>query len=323
MSLLIQLLDRPIAYQAAFAKLRVGKVRSGPVAAVLLSQFVYWHNRMNGDWMYKTRDDIQQETGLSRDEQETARRRLVTLGVLEEKLCGIPATLHFRVNAERLEQLLLSPGQAESQLEGMPPTRKRKSTQQAGGRSTNNQGGNQPTGEAEPHQQAGAETPNFHTGDYAETTAKTTAEIKTQREGRCSVDNFSGGEDLESDKSGLALQEDFDLARWFWSSIVELYERAAEYDGAIVRPAEPNWAVWANEIRLLRAEHGCDHDQIRGVIQRVQSSEIWCKQIQKPRQLRARWAELVLRVCSGDLTKRRDPFGGSYKYGPVPPGFRG
>ncbi|EKP8047568.1 hypothetical protein P3Y99_004513, partial [Salmonella enterica] len=51
MSSLIQLLDRPIAYNPAFAKLKAGKVKAGPVAAVFLSQLVYWHNRMDGGWM--------------------------------------------------------------------------------------------------------------------------------------------------------------------------------------------------------------------------------------------------------------------------------
>ena len=107
MSTIIQLLDRPIAYNPAFAKLKVGKVKAGPVAAVFLSQMVYWHNRMDGGWMYKTQANITSETALTRDEQETARKRLIALGVLEEDLRGVPATMHYRINAERLEALLV------------------------------------------------------------------------------------------------------------------------------------------------------------------------------------------------------------------------
>ena len=88
MGSLIKLLDRPIAYQPSFAQLRVGKIKTGPVGAVLLSQFVYWHNRMDGRWFYKTRQEITKETGLSRDEQETGRKRLVAVGILEEQLRG-------------------------------------------------------------------------------------------------------------------------------------------------------------------------------------------------------------------------------------------
>ncbi|MGP2733848.1 hypothetical protein [Serratia bockelmannii] len=85
MSRLIQLLDRPIAYQPAFADLRVGKIKSGPVAAVFLSQLVYWYNRMDSEWLYKTQADITKETKLTRDEQETARKRLIALGVIDEQ----------------------------------------------------------------------------------------------------------------------------------------------------------------------------------------------------------------------------------------------
>jgi hypothetical protein len=63
---------------------------------------VYWHNRMDGGWMYKTQANITSETALTRDEQETARKRLIALGVLEEELRGVPATMHYRINAERL-----------------------------------------------------------------------------------------------------------------------------------------------------------------------------------------------------------------------------
>ncbi|WMY76413.1 hypothetical protein RHD99_11015 [Buttiauxella selenatireducens] len=132
MGSLIRLLDRPIAYQPSFAQLRVGKVKVGPVGAVLLSQLVYWHNRMDGVWLYKTRNEIAKETGLSRDEQETARKRLVAIGVLEEQLRGVPATMHFKINADCLEALLLAQSQTPRQLGAIHPTRWREHRQQVG-----------------------------------------------------------------------------------------------------------------------------------------------------------------------------------------------
>ena len=70
MSNLISLLDRPIAYQACF-------VRFGGVTGAVLLSACHWHNRMDGEWFYKTQSEIKAETGLSREEQETARRRLI------------------------------------------------------------------------------------------------------------------------------------------------------------------------------------------------------------------------------------------------------
>jgi hypothetical protein len=51
---------------------------------------------------------------MTRREQEGARRILKQHGVLEEKLMGVPATLHFRVNLDRLIALLSSTTSSET-----------------------------------------------------------------------------------------------------------------------------------------------------------------------------------------------------------------
>jgi hypothetical protein len=104
--LIIDLLDRPIAYHRCFVTL-TGSV----TAAVLLSQAVYWSRRTgegNEGWFWKTSSDWEEETGLSRREQDTARGILRGLGFWEEEKRGIPARLWFRLNLEQLEQLLIS-----------------------------------------------------------------------------------------------------------------------------------------------------------------------------------------------------------------------
>ncbi len=47
-----------------------------------------------------------EETGLSRKEQENARRRLRNASLLTEKLRGVPATLHFHVDLDAVNQRL-------------------------------------------------------------------------------------------------------------------------------------------------------------------------------------------------------------------------
>ncbi|OJP49140.1 hypothetical protein BK392_11690 [Escherichia coli] len=191
MSALIQLLDRPIAYNPAFAKLRAGKVKSGPVAAVFLSQLVYWHNRMDGGWMYKTQADISLETALTRDEQETARKRLVSLGVLEEDRRGVPATMHYRINTERLEALLLETGkpvkkasQDKTRLRNiqnveMPQSGLVQSRKLDCGDSANKNVETPQTSMGQPNEQACGDPTNFHTGDYTENTQESTQDKKT------------------------------------------------------------------------------------------------------------------------------------------------
>ena len=97
------LLDRPIAYHRVFVD-----VTGSVTAAVMLSQAVYWSKRTkDGDgWFWKTQAEWTEETGLSRSEQETARKRLVECGVWEEERRGIPARLFFRVLTDKLECLV-------------------------------------------------------------------------------------------------------------------------------------------------------------------------------------------------------------------------
>ena len=164
MSNFLQLVDRPIAFQRSFVRLGVGIT-----GALLLSQIVYWQNRMEGNWFYKTQTDLEEETGLTRYEQEGARKKLVSCGVLEEAKRGIPAKLYFRVNQERLEELLLG----ENQHTGMGKTNK-----QGCGISANSDAENQHTGMGKTNEQSCGNSASIHTVDYQETTQKINTENK-------------------------------------------------------------------------------------------------------------------------------------------------
>lgn len=116
-------------------------------AAVFLCQACYWQTLIgDGDWFYKLRDadrddagrikppvdasrqSWEWETGLSRTRQESARRRLRALGLLQETLRGVPAKLYYRVDMDRLVDFLLS----TRQLAGFPPTGRQECGHQAG-----------------------------------------------------------------------------------------------------------------------------------------------------------------------------------------------
>ncbi|MRG31875.1 hypothetical protein [Enterobacter cancerogenus] len=165
MSNFLQLVDRPIAFQRSFVRLGVGIT-----GALLLSQIVYWQNRMEGQWFYKTQADLEEETGLTRYEQEGARKKLVSCGVLKEAKRGIPAKLYFRVNQERLEELLLG----ENQHAGMGETYK-----QGCGISANSDADNQHASMGETNEQSCGISASIHTVDYQETTQKINTENKS------------------------------------------------------------------------------------------------------------------------------------------------
>jgi len=53
-------------------------------------------------WWCRTQAEWERETGLTRREQETARRKLKAHGLLEERKSGVPAKLYFRLNLKTL-----------------------------------------------------------------------------------------------------------------------------------------------------------------------------------------------------------------------------
>ncbi|EIW6412815.1 hypothetical protein MF475_005376, partial [Escherichia coli] len=91
-------------------------------------------------------------------------------------------------------------------------------------------------------------------------------------------------------------QEDLACAQWIWGRIVSLYEQAASDDGEIMRPKEPNWTAWANDVRTMRMLDGRTHRQICEMFGRVQRDPFWVKNVMSPSKLREKWDELVIRL---------------------------
>jgi len=144
MLLLRMLSARPVAYNPDVARI-VGSVK----AAVFLCQLLYWtgKGKRRDGFIFKSRLDWEEETALSRYEQEGARKILRELGILEEELMGVPATLHFRVNQDQFIQLAEDYYTRGTLFEGgvHPPTSWGKTHQLDGGKPTNKPGENQPT----------------------------------------------------------------------------------------------------------------------------------------------------------------------------------
>jgi hypothetical protein len=103
--LLEELFDRPVAFHRIFVKV-TGSVN----AALMLSQAIYWSKRTKKEaakWFYKSQAEWEEETGLTRYEQEHARKLLRSSGVWDEQLKGVPATLWYHIDLERLQDRLL------------------------------------------------------------------------------------------------------------------------------------------------------------------------------------------------------------------------
>ena len=166
---LVRLLDRPIAFHRCFVD-PTGSI----TAALMLSQALYWQQRTKDPdgWWYKTREEWREETGMSRWEQEEARKRLRRVGVLREERRGIPARLWYRVDEGQLWALLTKtdpPTEPDAGPEGLDPA-------------ANQMEGKPPTGRLEASPPDGGKTANWSVSPpptITETTAETTAETTT------------------------------------------------------------------------------------------------------------------------------------------------
>lgn len=105
---MLNLLDRPIAFNRTFVDLGLGIT-----GALMLSQCVYWSTRTKDSdgWFYKTQSEWTEETGMTRREQETARKKLVSKGYVEEVRRGVPCKTYYRLDREALEAALMQVAQ--------------------------------------------------------------------------------------------------------------------------------------------------------------------------------------------------------------------
>jgi hypothetical protein len=95
--LLLDVIDTPVTFHRCLVP-----VAGGVHAALLLSQAIWTMQSLDTEengWFLKSQEQWAEETGLSRWEQETARRALRQAGLLEERRVGMPARLWFRVCA--------------------------------------------------------------------------------------------------------------------------------------------------------------------------------------------------------------------------------
>jgi hypothetical protein len=100
---LLTKVGKPVAYFP-----RIAEALNCVPAAIFLCQFLYWEGKQVDPegWIYKTGTDIQKETGLKRSGQETARKKLIQLGLMEEERRGIPAKMYYKFDWNRFNELL-------------------------------------------------------------------------------------------------------------------------------------------------------------------------------------------------------------------------
>jgi hypothetical protein len=103
--------NRVVGYSPDLARM-VG----GATIGLFLSQLLFLSDKgANPDgWVYKSEADMGRETGLTKREQQTARRKLLSLGVIVIMRGGWKNTYHFKVIWERLYQIITGSQQPQN-----------------------------------------------------------------------------------------------------------------------------------------------------------------------------------------------------------------
>jgi hypothetical protein len=95
--------NQTVAYSPHLAR-AVG----GATIGLFLSQLLFLSDKgaNTEGWVYKSEAEMSRETGLTKREQQTARRKLLSLGVIQIVRQGFKFTYHFRIVWERLYQVI-------------------------------------------------------------------------------------------------------------------------------------------------------------------------------------------------------------------------
>jgi hypothetical protein len=104
----------------------LARIVGGATTGLFLSQLLFLSDKgANPEgWVYKSEQEMGKETGLTKREQQTARRKLLALGVIAIMRGGWKNTYHFKVIWERLYQVIAGVQRAQT-----VPTEKAERTQ--------------------------------------------------------------------------------------------------------------------------------------------------------------------------------------------------
>jgi hypothetical protein len=113
--------NRTVGYSPDLARI-VG----GATIGLFFSQLLYLSDKGHNPegWVYKSEAEMGQETGLTKREQQTARRKLLSLGVIAIMRGGFRNTYHFKILWEKLSQVIAGFQRAQT-----VPTEKSESVQ--------------------------------------------------------------------------------------------------------------------------------------------------------------------------------------------------
>ncbi|WP_337083772.1 hypothetical protein [Citrobacter freundii] len=287
----------PVPYLDYFS----GDQQAHALGAVL-NQLVFWSGKsdLNDGWFYKEHSELAAEIrGVSEDQVQRLVNKICTRwlpGVVEKAQRQVNGTkkTHYRINGEALINVLFpvtldSAESRKGKREVAEPIPQNHGTENAEARNPNRE----------------VAEPILYTDHYSDH-HKQISNPSCPEASQPDADSLSPVEQflakhpeavtLNVPKRQWGSQDDLTCAEYLWGKIIAMYEQAAESDGEVVRPKEPNWASWANEVRLMVAQDGRTHKQICALFKRANQDSFWCKNVLSPSKLREKWDELSLKL---------------------------
>jgi hypothetical protein len=285
----------PVPYLDYFS----GDQQAHALGAVL-NQLVFWSGKsdLNDGWFYKEHSELAAEIrGVSEDQVQRLVNKICTRwlpGVVEKAQRQVNGTkkTHYRINGEALINVLfpVTLDSAESRngkREVAEPIPQNHGTENVEPRNPNRE-------VAEPILYTD------HYSDHHKQISNPSCPEASQPDAASPVEQFLAKHPeaviWNVPKRQWGSQDDLTCAEYLWGKIIAMYEQAAESDGEVVRPKEPNWASWANEVRLMVAQDGRTHKQICALFKRANQDSFWRKNVLSPSKLREKWDELSLKL---------------------------
>jgi hypothetical protein len=174
----------------------------GATTGLFLSQLLFLSDKgTNTDgWVYKSEQEMGRETGLTKREQQTARRKLLSLGVIAIERRGFRFSYHFKVIWERLYQVI-----EKFQRGQNVPTEKIQSAQNVAAQSERNVSTEPPQWQQNvPKEQwQNVATPDTHRDNHTENKEIEKTDRENQKTWELTLENLKTDLPLEETKERL------------------------------------------------------------------------------------------------------------------------
>jgi hypothetical protein len=220
----------------------LARIVGGATIGLFLNQLLYLSDKganIEG-WVYKSEAEMGKETGLTKREQQTARRKLLSLGVIAIMRGGWKNTYHFKVIWEKLYQVIAGVQQTQT-----VPTEKVERTQTVPTEPVQNVA----TTPAQWQQNVSTKWKQNAAAQYRENNTENKEIEKTDRENQ-----KTWNETLEQVKKDLPLGEPED--RLAGTALIEVTETAAR-----IRVNNPCALAW-----LERRMYSQIYKALKGVV---------------------------------------------------------